>query len=208
MQYADYPGTPVYAGFWLRFCSYVVDAVLYLVVITLPTQLIYPATKEIYLGIHLVNATFLPFITIAFLVKYGATPGKMALKLKVKKVDLSPIEMREAVLRESPTMFLIFLGIISATIVTNKLELSTLQDLSSGFFALFGSDAKMEAMKKAGELLKEADPLNRITSTLSFLWLLAEIITLATNEKRRAIHDYMAGTVVLSERHLPKAERT
>jgi len=32
---------------------------------------------------------------------------------------------------------------------------------------------------------------------ISTLWLLAEIITMLTNAKRRAVHDYMAGTVVI-----------
>ena len=29
------------------------------------------------------------------------------------------------------------------------------------------------------------------------LWFLAEVVTMLTNEKRRALHDYIAGTVVV-----------
>ena len=34
------------------------------------------------------------------------------------------------------------------------------------------------------------------------LWFLAEIITMLTNEKRRALHDFLAGTVVVRSRSL------
>lgn len=34
-------------------------------------------------------------------------------------------------------------------------------------------------------------------STIFLLWFLAEIITMLTNQKRRAIHDFIAGTVVV-----------
>lgn len=34
------------------------------------------------------------------------------------------------------------------------------------------------------------------------LWFLAEIITMLTNEKRRALHDFIAGTVVVRSRNL------
>ncbi len=35
------------------------------------------------------------------------------------------------------------------------------------------------------------------TTIIVFGWWIAEIITMLTNEKRRAIHDYIAGTVVV-----------
>lgn len=36
-----------------------------------------------------------------------------------------------------------------------------------------------------------------IISALPALWFLAEVVTMLTNEKRRALHDFIAGTVVV-----------
>jgi len=36
-----------------------------------------------------------------------------------------------------------------------------------------------------------------ILTALPGLWFLAEVLTMLTNEKRRALHDFIAGTVVI-----------
>ena len=36
-----------------------------------------------------------------------------------------------------------------------------------------------------------------LLSALPALWFLAEVLTMLTNEKRRALHDFIAGTVVV-----------
>jgi uncharacterized RDD family membrane protein YckC len=41
--------------------------------------------------------------------------------------------------------------------------------------------------------------LNRIIEDAGFVWFLLELVTMFTNNKRRALHDYIAGTVVLNE---------
>jgi uncharacterized RDD family membrane protein YckC len=37
----------------------------------------------------------------------------------------------------------------------------------------------------------------RFVPLIILCWFLAEVITMLTNEKRRALHDFLAGTVVI-----------
>ena len=41
---------------------------------------------------------------------------------------------------------------------------------------------------------------NSFIQSLYFYWLLAELIVMLLNRKRRALHDFVAGTVVISLR--------
>lgn len=108
-------GAPVfvYGGFWVRFLAKLLDAVLLFFVnmmIQIPVSIIFAADLrydgsggEIPASFILVNLALL-FVQMAigigyivfFLGKYGATPGKMALSLKVVRADGSPISYGRA----------------------------------------------------------------------------------------------------------------
>jgi len=103
---------------------------------------------------------------------YGQTLGKMALGIKV--VDYrseGEISFRQALLRD---------------IVPVAVVLFTL--LAAVYVALTGGDAPAPQW-----LLYTLG----IFSLLYLLWYLLEIITMLFNEKRRALHDIIAGTVVI-----------
>ncbi|QKI88329.1 RDD family protein [Thiomicrorhabdus xiamenensis] len=80
---------PTYAGFWIRAGATFIDAILMVIVFTIPTMMIYGA-EEMNNGaiIHgfwdlLIN-WILPFVVIIWLwVRFYGTPGKMATKLKI-----------------------------------------------------------------------------------------------------------------------------
>ena len=42
-----------------------------------------------------------------------------------------------------------------------------------------------------------------IVGTASLIWFAAEILTCLTNQKRRAIHDFISGTVVVKMTNVP-----
>jgi uncharacterized RDD family membrane protein YckC len=104
--------------------------------------------------------------------RYGQTVGKMLMKIKVLDVSEERIPtFRQAFLRD--------IGYI----VLNTLSLVYLV-----YLVLAGEHvAGAEISSLPGRILLWA----------SFGWFLVEIVTMATNEKRRALHDYIAGTVVI-----------
>jgi uncharacterized RDD family membrane protein YckC len=78
-----------YAGFWIRFGAVLIDTLILMLIISVPLTLIYGANywsgEQLVQGVwDLLLSFVLPIAaTIWFWVRFSATPGKMALKLKV-----------------------------------------------------------------------------------------------------------------------------
>lgn len=116
--------------------------------------------------------------TVVMHARYGQTVGKMVTKVRV--VDFRTeggISWRQAWLREGIPMALSlgFLGWEISLMLTGR--------LSPGAVA-------------SGEVLTVSKRFWLLTA-LPGLWFVAEVLTMLTNEKRRAIHDFIAGTVVV-----------
>lgn len=108
---------------------------------------------------------------------YGQTLGKMLLKVKVLDVSSeAPISMRQAFLRD----------IVYAVINTAALIVSI-------YFVVSGREIDVESLAAA----------NYVLAVAALLWFAAEILTCLTNAKRRAVHDFIAGTVVVRTEPLP-----
>src|SRR5437899_11696402 len=109
--------------------------------------------------------------------RYGQTVGKMATKVRV--VDFrteGKISFGQAWLREGIPMFLALglLGYQVSAILTGSVSPS---DIENG--AAFAGKSFLLLM------------------ALPAAWYAAEVLTMLTNKKRRALHDFIAGTVVV-----------
>ncbi|CAN5856667.1 hypothetical protein BH11VER1_BH11VER1_24650 [soil metagenome] len=115
--------------------------------------------------------------TVVMHSKYGQTYGKMVCKIRVVDYKTEEaISFKQALLRESiPVM--ITLGIVGY----------------EGYLILSG-EMTQDALIR-GEYISRA-PF-QVLILLPLLWFVAEALTMLTNEKRRALHDYIAGTVVV-----------
>jgi uncharacterized RDD family membrane protein YckC len=93
----------VYAGFWMRFASYIIDAIILFVVgIVLAIAVGGTSGTVLQFAVGLVY-------TIGFWIAQGATPGKMALGIKITTVDGEDIDFGRALLR--------YLGYIASAII-------------------------------------------------------------------------------------------
>ncbi len=82
-----------YAGFWIRFAAYIIDFIILLIPgIVLQLAVEAPAGNLLSFAVGLVY-------TIGFWVAQGATPGKMAVGIKITTVDGEPIDFGKALLR-------------------------------------------------------------------------------------------------------------
>jgi len=100
---------------------------------------------------------------------YGQTLGKMYMNVKVLSATEEPIKFVQAVIRETPQLIFNVLSIY----------------LGIAFLGLNPDDD---------------ENFQRIFSfimTIAGVWSLADIVTFFYNPKRRALHDYLAGTVVV-----------
>ncbi len=109
--------------------------------------------------------------TVVMHYKYGQTIGKMVTKIKVLALDESnTLSLRQAFLRDSFYILVQTAGYIYFAIQLIQTNISTT------------------------ELLENIDAFVGIAF---LLWVLLELVSMLTNDKRRAIHDFMAGSVVI-----------
>lgn len=104
----------------------------------------------------------------------GQTIGKRAMNIRVLDVHEGPASMKQAILRDS-----VWLGFIT---IGYFLELPGV---------LRGEDPM--------DPEKEASLGNLILGSGMLIWTFLEFFTMLFNRKRRAIHDFIAGTVVVRE---------
>jgi uncharacterized RDD family membrane protein YckC len=110
--------------------------------------------------------------------KYGQTLGKKMMGIKVFNLDeRTVIGYKKAFLRESVWLLVTLTGIIILLIKTQN-DPSNAEDNFNSY-----------------------DNLVMIASSS---WFLLELITMLSNTKRRAIHDYIAGSVVVDLKELEK----
>ena len=82
-----------YAGFWIRFAAYIIDFIILLIPgIVLQLALEAPAGNLLSFVVGIVY-------TIGFWVAQGATPGKMAVGIKITTVNGDDIDFGKALLR-------------------------------------------------------------------------------------------------------------
>jgi len=116
--------------------------------------------------------------TVVMHARYGQTVGKMVTKVRV--VDFrteGSISWQQAWLREGIPAVLSF-GFVGWQV----------------FLILTGSLSPGAVV--SGEALTNSKGFWLLTA-LPGLWFVAEVLTMLTNDKRRALHDFIAGTVVV-----------
>ncbi len=176
---------PRYGGFWIRLGAFFVD-----VIVLLPFIGLYLWGPRPPRGIFQIEPILLLAITTSYdvcSVRYwGGTPGKLLLGLRVVRADLEPAGWREAVLRESVNAALGLAG--------DVLFLLAVRQVSE---AAFAGGSRTALMKEIHSL--EGLP-GRVIDRLGDAWILSEFLVLLTNRKRRALHDFLAGTVVIHRR--------
>lgn len=168
-----------YSTFGPRFWAGPVDScVLWPIGFTMTSLLSLNIPRTLAALLVIVESLAWLLYTVVMHARYGQTVGKMVTKVRV--IDFrteGKISVQQAWLREGVPMVL-SLGLLCyeiSAILTGRLApkaVATGEDLvaSKQFWLL---------------------------TAIPGLWFVAEVLTMLTNEKRRALHDFIAGTVVV-----------
>ena len=179
----------IYAGFWLRALAILVD-----LAVSLPVLSVYFAVQGLSIPMAIVSLLVLTVLGFAypvyFLSRWGQTIGKMVARIKVTRQDGTHIAPRHAWLRSSVD---IVLGAVNLAAATYVLATWTGPEWSS-----------LNWLDRGGELAKR-NPIFTSYDWASQVWLWSELGVLLLNKKRRALHDFIAGTVVIRVRPEPSA---
>lgn len=175
-------GKQVYAGFWLRFGAAMIDLV-FLIPLGLAFAYLHKFSFSLAIAFAPVSAFLFSVYNIYFNAKFGGTIGKLAVGIRVTRPDGSWIGWREAWLRSCIDVALAAAWMTVEIYALMKVNVQTY--LSSGVF---------ERM----ELLESLYPAwCSYIERVGDVWCWSELVVLLLNRRRRALHDFIAGTVVI-----------
>jgi uncharacterized RDD family membrane protein YckC len=167
-----------YAPLWRRLFAAIIDDIIFIPIITLmPTLMLSAKLKSILLEDILIGSAIFTY-TLIYLYhilmhsRYGQTWGKMAMSIKVIHANETTlkISLPQAFLREC-----LSISITLAAFLYNNLR--------SDFF----HSPAFNAYSSVSTLINVA----------AFIWGFVALIVMLTNKRRRAVHDFIANTVVI-----------
>jgi len=168
-----------YSTFWLRFAAGLLDGLIMMPVGWICGALMDSPWPPIRMVFSVVNDSFPLAYSIWMHGKYGQTLGKMSCGVIVLDISEQPLTMKQAVLRDIFGVAFLLTGWVVQ--IHNSIYGSALSQ--SGPFATIVVSVYYSAVGLFG----------------------VEVLTMLTNRKRRALHDFIAGSVVIQKPSVVRA---
>lgn len=176
----------IYAGFWRRFGAFWLDFLFWLPLGALTAYI--NNISRLYYLYTFIPTTILCVIYYVWCVKrWGGTPGKLIAKVKIVRKDGKNVGWNEAILR--------YIVPFSISLFSGYVMYETLGKMTDAEFLSLGW---VERTRKIMELNPE---LYQYLNWTNQIWVWSEFIVLLTNKRKRALHDFIAGTVVIKKKY-------
>ncbi len=170
-SYKEFEAHLRYSTFWKRFFAGIIDA-FFIYILSYVFELFFPDAINSYVVIFF---TFLPFIySIGMHGHSGQTLGKKFMEVQVtNSKDEKSITYLQAFLRD----LIPIIGLTTMVVMSLYTpEINTVEDM---------------------EQHKDFYRIMAILGATNMIWYISEFVTMLFNKKRRAVHDYIASTVVV-----------
>lgn len=180
----------VYSTFWRRVGAQFLDIFFILPVIFLSVAL-----GGLGRGAYVVLAVFMWLFNFGYYVylvkRFGGTPGKLILGLRIVQLNGLPVSYQQASLR-----YIVFLVLSTCSFLA----------LVAGTLAMTDADyASLDWRHRSVAQIAMAPSWYPWVEGMLHIWTLGLLIVMLTNSERRTTHDFMAGTVVIRKAGLPDA---
>ncbi|MDO8526736.1 MAG: RDD family protein [Deltaproteobacteria bacterium] len=172
-----------YVGVWKRLLAYLVDIVIFLPLLPLSKFLLLYSFQhrtilpQIVMGLMMLS--FWIFVTT----KFGGTPGKLLLKLRVVNDDQNFISFFDSFLRVLPWI---------AISLVSYLELH---------YAI-SSITWISTVKSYDDAAKILSATKSIYGKILGVLVLIDLLVIIFNDKKRSLHDFIAGSYVVTKSSL------
>ena len=180
-----------YAGFWRRTGAHIFD-----MLILAPYGFVGYHLQKIHYSVFLLyfifGIAFHFFWSIYLLKRFGGTPGKLICGVIVIRKDGHHIDWREAFLRNIVDFPYAIYSSLFSLWMTHTIGYDVYQNLSF--------------MEFAEQMMEKAPTFHNLINVAFQLWFWGELIVLLFNKRKRAIHDFIAGTVVIQKTLFPLIE--
>jgi uncharacterized RDD family membrane protein YckC len=179
----------IYAGFWTRLGSLLLD---FLILIPYLALVLYinGLSKNAYYFTFIPGLIFHFWFSIYLVKKYGGTPGKLIVGIKILKLDGTDVTWKEAILRQSVNFNLIIFGSIITIYALSKADGEYYESLNW--------------IKKQEYLFALTPLLFKIYTWTNNIWVYSELVVLLFNKRKRALHDFIADTVIVKTKYIEK----
>ena len=177
--------TLCYATFWQRLGANLIDSVVLgsLVVIYYWSE---SQSREMAVAVLVARNIVIAGYFVYCHGRWGQTLGKRAVGIRVVSLGGGPITWRQAWLRSS-----VDLGFTALATGMSIFTLLTIAD--ADFFGV----GWLQRSKNLGQLTPD---WLRWTFTASRIWFWSEVVVMLFNRQRRALHDFIAGTIVIASK--------
>ena len=179
-----------YAGFWKRFTAMWIDFLVLLIPLIFLIW-VQSISRPLAFAALLLSSSLYNAYEIYFHGNSGQTIGKRNQGIRVVSLDGSPISWSQAFLRSSVSLSLSFLYMVALMAALAQMSNEEYSSLSWG-----------EQADRLGELSPFDTPINVAMQ----VWGWSEVFSVLFNRKRRALHDFLAGTVVVEVGNQPAVE--
>ncbi len=172
----------IYGGFWRRLAAGLVDFAIMAPIAAL-WYMLQRQAQSLALFLVVPQLALMSWYFVYLVVRFGGSPGKLITGLRITMLDGSPVTAHAASLRYSVDFVFGLIGTLVFALAILKLP-------AASFYALNFGDWR--------EALEPHLPAWHETFRLVMtIWIWGELLILLTNRKRRALHDFIAGTVVV-----------
>jgi uncharacterized RDD family membrane protein YckC len=172
----------IYGGFWRRLAALTVNMAILIPYGLMIAHIMY-ASRYGYVW-NLLGGTCITLLFNVYWVKrFGGSPGTLILGMRILRRDGGPVRYRDAMLRCS-VLYVLW----AAELVAILNGVSHITDAQY---------TEIAASKRPAQRLNEYAPWYEPAIGI---WVLIDAGVLVSNRKRRAAHDFMAGTMVVRTR--------
>ena len=173
-----------FATFWQRFAAAAID-----LLILFPPMLVQARIGAASKTAALALAVPWIILAVGYSVychgRFGKTMGKAVMRIRVARLTGERIGWREAWLRSSVEMCL-------ATVVTVGWLMALASTTEAEFYGA-------GALRYPDNVSVHQPSWAVWASRLQEIWFWSELVTMLFNKRRRALHDFIAGTVVIAD---------
>ncbi len=185
-------GERVYTGFWIRFCAGFTDAII-IIPLAFLFVWIEGFDRNLAIIVTIPSSILFAMYHVYFNARFGGTLGKLAVGIRIAKPNGMRIGWSEAWKRSSVDIVFAFLILVFQV------------------WALFHVDpqhfSSLGWMKRTKLLQSHMPSWFNSVNILWQVWSWSEIVVLLFNKRKRAIHDFIAGTVVIKKKFAKQEDK-
>lgn len=185
MHVTEPPVRLIYAGFGQRLLAGLIDSAVFLPVLVLYYWVGAGAAEGAFTAEVLYNGLWIAYVVYGH-GRFGQTIGKRVMRIRVVRVDGSSLGWNRAWARCAVDIVFSVVQICGGLVALTAMDRAGSEQLDGG-------------IERSFDWLDHEPVWSEMAGWLWLGWVGSEVVVMLFNERRRALHDFIAGSVVVAE---------